>query len=156
MTNKIITIKSGISPDSLQFQTYYQNLKNAGIKTFYLDRALEENSEVLTNPISFKDEDYNDYLVEDISFFWCEQEIIGHQIITMEKKQNKIFLGNNKTNHLDRMYIENPGHRRKVSRLEYYCEAESIDILRYYHNRMDGKLESEVLIPYEKQIKIQK
>lgn len=142
MKDKIVEVKSGINPEEERFRRYYQNLKSEGIATYYLDKALELKSKVLINPLIFNSQSFEEYSVDDISFFWSEDRIIGHQVITMTKTKDNSF--------------NKPIYRKKVSKLEYYCELESLpfNMLQYYEARTNGKLESEIIIPYEKQITI--
>lgn len=158
MKNKTIIIKSGIDPEQPEFQEYYQNLKKLEVKTYFLDCAVSKKSELLSHPIAFNGDEYSGYDIDDISFFWYEQRIIGHQVLNMTKTRNAISLGHNIGNHLDPEYLNNSGYRRRCSRLEYYCEFENIrlQVLQYCADRTSGKLESEFVIPYEKQITIQK
>lgn len=158
MNNKIIKIKAGVDINSPTLKTYCQKLKENKIHSSYLDDAVKDASIALTNPIVFKDEDYNEYSVDDISFVWVEDEIIGHQVITMEKKKSTVFLGHNSGNKLDPNYLNNPSYRRRTTRLEYYSEVEldySI-FQKYYEERKNGKLESEIDLEYEKSFTVKK
>lgn len=158
MKDKIVTIKSGIDPEQPEFKEYYQNLKKLGVQTYFLDGAVDKKSDLLTHPIAFNGDEYSGYDVDDVSFIWYEQRIIGHQVLNMTKTKNSISLGHNLGNHLEQNYLNNPGYRKRVSRLEYYCEFENIrlQVLQYCEDRTNGKLESEFVISYEKQITIQK
>lgn len=158
MNNKIIKIKAGVDINSQTFKTYCQKLKENKINSSYLDDATKDASIALTNPIVFKDEDYSEYSIDDISFVWVGDEIIGHQVITMRKKKSTVFLGHNSGNKLDPNYLKNPSYRRRITRLEYYSEAE-LDysvFQKYYEERKNGKLESEIDLEYEKSFTIKK
>ena len=157
MKDKIIVMKAGIDLNSLEFKEYYQRLKQLGVRTFYLDNAMTRSQEVLTTPIIFNDDEYNEYKIDDIAFLWIDEKIIGHQVLEMTKMVGKVHLGHNFGDHLDKEYIKKPGYRRKVSSLEYYCDIKiDVPVYQYYKARTSGKLESEFAIPYEKQNKIKK
>ena len=158
MKDKIICIKSGIDIEDIRFKDYYKKLKDQGISTMFLDSAVENNSIVLFNPLTFYEEDYDEYTIDDISFLWSGENIIGHQVITMTKKKNNISLSHNRGYTLDKKYLENPGCKKIVSTIEYYCEDKEIQssFLQYYNDRTQGKLESEITVSYEKQITIKK
>ena len=158
MKDKIITIKSGIDLEQPEFKEYYQKIKQLGVQTCFLDLAINQSSEVLSNPIVLNGDDFDEFDIDDISFLWLDGKIIGHQFLSISKFRSSIQLGHNKGNHLDPKYMQNPGHRRKISRIEYYCELEGVQIpiSEYCKDRTSGKLESEVVIPYEKQITIQR
>ena len=158
MKDKFITVKSGIDVESETFKEYYLKLKIDKVNTSFLDMVLDKGQKVISSPLVFNGDDYEEYHVDDIAFIWLEDRIIGHQITTMEKKRSVINLVHNIGNHLDPEYIANPGSSRKFSRLDYYCELGDIrtEIFSYFEDRTRGKLESEIVIPYEKQIKIQK
>lgn len=158
MNDRIIKIKSGVDYSIPQFQEYYQKLKEQKVDTYYLDYALKTNSIVLTDPLIFNDEDYTQYSIDDISFTWENDTIIGHQVINFSKEKATIFLGHNSGNHLDHSYINNLGHRRRFSCLEYYC-VDNIDrhiLIKYMDSRISGQLESEIHIAYEKTFEIKK
>ena len=158
MKDKFITVKSGIDVESETFKEYYLKLKIDKVNTSFLDMVLDKGQKVISSQVVFNGDDYTEYYVEDVSFIWCEDRIIGHQIATMEKKRNAINLGHNRGNHLDPRYMANPGSSKRMSRLDYYCEISNLktEVFAYFEARTSGKLESEIVIPYEKQIKIQK
>lgn len=158
MKDKIICIKSGIDIEDIRFKEYYKKLKDQSITTIFLDNAVENHSIVLSNPLVFNEEDYDEYTIDDISFLWDGENIIGHQVITMTKKNNSIALSHNRGYNLDTKYLEKPGCKKTVSTIEYYCEDRKIQssFLQYYKDRTQGKLESEIKISYEKQITIKK
>lgn len=158
MKDKIIVVKSGIDKESEEFKEYYVKLKVEGFNTIFLDDILKRGEKLLLTPLVFNGDDYAEYYVDDVSFIWCEDRIIGHQIATIEKKRSVINLGHNNGNHLDPKYMANPGSIKKISRLDYYCELNEFknEVFPYFEARINGKLESEIVIPYEKQIKIQK
>lgn len=158
MKDKIIVIKSGINLEQPEFKEYYEKLKQIGFRTDFLDLSIKTKPELLTNPIVFDDSKYEEYKIDDVSFLWLNGKIIGHQFLRMTKIRSKIQLGHNIGNYLDKEYLKSPGYRKKVLRVEYYCELENVElpIYKYFQDRTNGKLESEVVIPYEKQITIKK
>lgn len=156
MKDKIIVIRSGIDKESEEFREYYAKLKSEGFNTAFLDSILKNGEKLLLTPLVFNSDDYEEYYVDDVSFIWSEGRIVGHQIATMEKKRNAVNLGHNRGNQLDPGYVSNPGTSKRMSRLDYYCEFDDLKshIFTYFTDRTNGKLESEIVIPYEKQIKI--
>lgn len=158
MTDKTIIIKSGIDIESEEFKQYYQKLKEEGKTCGYLENALNDKSPVLIKPFAFKDSEYAEYSIDDISFFWLDSEIIGHQVITMQKVKGVIYLKDSRKKDHIQQQVRNPKYRKKISRLEFVGDKELADsaFYQYYHDRIDGKLESEMVIQYEKQNTIKK
>lgn len=158
MIDKTIIIKSGVDIESEAFKIYYQKLTEEGKVFDYLENAIKDKSEVLLKPFPFKDLEYGEYSIDDISFFWMDDEIIGHQVINMKKVKGTIYLGNSRKKDHIKNQLENPKYRKKITRLEFVGDKELKDtvLYQYYHERISGKLESELVIQYEKQNKVKK
>ena len=137
MKDKIIVIKSGINLEQPEFKEYYEKLKQIGFRTDFLDLSIKTKPELLTNPIVFDDSKYEEYKIDDVSFLWLNGKIIGHQFLRMTKIRSKIQLGHNIGNYLDKEYLKSPGYRKKVLRIEYYCELENVElpIYKYFQDR---------------------
>ena len=149
--NKIITVRSGVDPAIPEFKNYYQRIKTQCIKTVLLDIAVNSNSEVLVNPLVFNADNYLSYNIDDISFFWYEGKIIGHQVINITKTKLGVYKGPTPSG--QNQFCFKTGY----CSLEYYCEQDiEIDNYKYYQARINGKLESKIKIAYEKQKTIQK
>lgn len=154
MINKIIKIKSGIDINGDQFKNYYNYLKENKIKSLFLDMAIEINSEVLSNPICFEEKDYSEFKVDDISFVWLDDKIIGHNLTTIKKDRFSIPTSSGNFNHLDKD-IFNVDGKLSYSKLEqnllYDVDIEE-SMNRYLHSRIHGKMEEIGAIEYEKTI----
>lgn len=158
MTNNI-TIKSGIDINKEEFKLYYNELKEMGVKGYYLDLAIDSNSQVLSNPIVFEEQDYNDYSVDDIGFIIKGNEIIGHMVYTLTKEQSTIPLSLGNKKHLDLERASQLSGKICFNKLEYFCKF-NIDIndliVQYLHNRIHGNLEYKGSISREDKIHIKK
>lgn len=156
MINNLILIRSGVDTNSREFKEYYKFLKDNHKKFYYLDFAVENNSPVLSNPPIIIDEEYRDYKVDDISFIWKKNEIIGHQVTTFEKLRPVIPLGMSTGNHLDMDRVRSLRGRHVISQKESFCKNNCDlhnSLLRYYESRKNGKLESMGMIKDEEVIK---
>lgn len=154
MINKIIKIKSGIDINSDQFKNYYNYLKENKIKSLFLDMAIEINSEVLSNPFCFEEKDYSEFKVDDISFVWLDDKIIGHTLTTIKKDRFSIPTSSGRFNHLDKDIFNIDG-KLSYSKLEqnllYGVDIEE-SMNRYLNSRVHGKMEEIGAIEYEKTI----
>ncbi len=158
MTNNI-TIKSGIDINSNEFKDYLEILKSEGIKCYFLDLALSNNSPVLTNPFVFEEKEYKDYRIDDISFIIDKGDIIGHMVYTLEKVRPTIPLSLGSRNHLDLERVKQISGRISFNKIEYFCKY-NINIkdiiVNYLSARIHGNLEYTGIIAIENKIHIKK
>jgi len=152
MKDKTVIVKSGIDPTSVEFLEYYERIKKDGVNTLQLDDMLKRGQLLFLTPLVFNGDDYEEYYVDDISFIWMEERIIGHQISEMKMTKAPFRMPRPGESPLTQKH----GGIKTFTRFDYYCEVEGIrhEILQYFTDRTSGKLESEIVIPYEKQIKI--
>lgn len=154
MINKIIKIKSGVDINSDQFKNYYNNIKGNKLKSLFLDIAVEGDLDVLSNPICFEEKDYSEFKVDDISFIWVDDKIIGHTLTTIKKDRFSIPTSSGRFNHLDKDIFNIDG-KLSYSKLEqnllYGVDIEE-SMNRYLHSRVHGKMEEIGVINYEKTI----
>lgn len=158
MTNNMI-IKSGIDINEEVFKTYYNQLKENNVESYYLDLAVGKNSPVLSNPIIFDEKEYSDYSVDDIAFIIEQNEIIGHMVYNMTKKRPVIPLSMGSRNHLDMERVKQLSGQLCFNKLEYFCKFNiNINnlIVEYLSNRIHGNLEYKGSIPLENKIHIKK
>ncbi|MBE6138136.1 MAG: hypothetical protein E7173_00135 [Firmicutes bacterium] len=154
MKDKKITVKSGIDPTSVEFLEYYERLKTNGVNTVILDDMLQRGQKLFLTPLVFNGDDYQEYNVDDVAFIWLEDRIIGHQISSMQMSRSPFRIAEHKESGI----ALKKGGSKKFTRFDYYCEVDGIrnSILKYFTDRVNGQLESEIVIPYEKQITIKK
>lgn len=158
MTNNI-TIKSGIDIDSNEFKNYLELLKKEGIKSYFLDLALSNNSEILTNPFVFDEKEYQEYKIDDISFIISDDNIIGHMVYTLEKVRPVIPLSLGTRYHLDLERVKQIPGRISFNKLEYFCKYNiNINdiIIKYLSARVRSNLEYKGNISIENKINIKK
>ena len=158
MTNNIM-IKSGIDINDEQFKTYYDNLKNNNIKSYFLDLAIECKSPVLTDPFAFHEKDYEDYSVDDISFIIMDGIIIGHMVYKLTKERPVIPLSLGTRNHLDMERVRKLSGQICFNKLESNCNQDiDINNLKTYYlsNRIRGSLEYQETIQLESKINVKK
>lgn len=158
MINKIIKIKSGIDINSQAFKDYCNLLKEKNARISFLELAINGNSKVLVNPINFEEKEYKEFTVDDISFAWSDDKIIGHTLTNIKKRRFAIPTSSGSRFHLDD-YIKNQDGTISFSKIEQFVlnnlnidEAMNI----YLHNRIHGKLESIGSVEYEETNKKQK
>lgn len=155
MINKIIKIKSGVDINCEPFKNYYKLLKENGYRTMFLDMAVEINSEVLSNSICFEEKDYREFKVDDISFVWVDDKIIGHTLTTIKKDRFAIPTSSGDFNHLNQDIFDVDG-KLSYSKLEqdllYDVDIDE-SMNKYLHSRIHGKTEELGTIEYEKNIK---
>lgn len=158
MIDKIVKIKSGVDINSPQFKKYYMMLKQKNKNSNFLDFALEQNSKVLSDPICFEESEYIDFNVDDLSFIWYENEIIGHTLTNIKKTRFSIPTSSGTKNHLDEKIKEKDGIKSysKIEQvvLDDFCSGIVMD--SYLYNRIHGKMEGIGSLKYEKTIKKQK
>lgn len=152
MKDRIVNIKSGVDINSDEFKTYYDYLKSINSKTVFLDMAVKENSQVLSSPIVFNEKDYCQVNVDDISFIWMDDRIIGHTMINVKKLRFVVPLSAGSVNHIDENLLEKQGSM-SFSKIEQVL-IEDIDVSQllylYITDRIHGKLEKTGTIAYEK------
>lgn len=158
MENKIIKIKSGVDIESKEFQDYYKLVNECERKNIFLDMAVEQRSQVLINPVVFNENDYQEINIDDISFIWIDNRIIGHTMYNVKKERFSMPLSQNAGNHLDKRLLDINGSL-SFSKIEQ-CLLENIDIkdllYQYIKGRINGQMEKVGIIEYEKSFKKQK
>lgn len=155
---KEVSIKSGVDINSKEFKEYYEHVKNLTFKNKFLNIAVKENSKVLTSPIVFNGKDYKEINIDDMSFVWFEDRIIGHTLYNIKKIKFSIPITRNSKNYLDERLFDIDG-RFCFSKIEQFLveDIELDDLLySYLKDRINGKTEKTGIVEYEKDFTKQK
>lgn len=155
---KKVTIKSGVDINSKEFKEYYERVKNLTFKNTFLNIAVKENSKVLISPIAFNGKDYKEINIDDMSFVWLEDKIIGHTLYNIKKIKFSIPITRNSKNYLDERLFDIDG-RFCFSKMEQFMieDIELDDLLySYLKDRINGKMEKAGIVEYEKDFTKQK
>lgn len=152
MKNKIIIIKSGINIDSNEFKNYYDYIKSKNSKASFLDTAVEDDSKILSSPVTFEEKDYCEINVDDISFIWMDNKIIGHTMINIKKNKFVVPLSSGTKNHVDKNLLEKQGPISFNKVEQVLIEDIDVDSVLYSYmmDRIHGKMEKTGIVEYEK------
>lgn len=147
-----VKIKSGVDIECEAFKAYYEIVKKNIHRNIFLEMAVKQHSQVLSNPIIFCEKDYQEINIDDISFVWINNTIIGHTMYNVKKKRFSIPISQNSENYLDKSLLDINGGIT-FSKVEQNL-LENIDIndllYQYIISRINGKIEKTGNIEYEK------
>ncbi len=155
MKDKIVDIKSGIDINSNEFKTYYAYLKSINYKATFLDMAVNSNSKVLSSPVAFDEKNYEQINLDDMSFVWMDNKVIGHTMINIKKNRFVVPLSSGSKNHVDKSLLEKQGGVSFSKIEQVLIEDINIDDLLYLYmiDRTHGKMEKTGTVEYEKDLK---
>lgn len=158
MKNKIVKIKTGVDIESAEFKEYYKSINTLTHNNIFLNMAVKENSKVLSNPLLFYEKDYQEINIDDISFIWVDNSIVGHTMYNVKKKRFSIPLSQKTGDYLDKRLFDING-TITFSKIEQ-CLLENIDVkdlyYKYIKDRINGQTEKIGTIEYEKNFTKQK